>query len=561
MVVKQVIEAIFAAKTMVALQWVAGIAGITAVMFLVRVLSRYLLIGVGRKVEFDTRMDLFRHLLAMPRSYFDVQQTGELMSRLTNDLSALRMMVGGGVMLLANVLFAYLTIVPLMARLSWRLTLMAFLLYPLVIGLMRVLSTRVKRLSHTVQDKLGELTAIAQENFSGISVIQSYAKEPEESHRFKDVAEQYFVANTDLVRTRALLYILIAMVSGLSILIALGEGGREVITRELTLSSFAAYMLYLERLSWPTVSFGWILSTIQQGIAAKERINAVLDAESTVTDEKADLSMTALPLPPLEVSHLTFAYHNPYSPESVEIAPPILQDVSFAVQPGEMVALVGPIGAGKSTLLNLMVRLYDPPTGAITLNGIPIERIPLTLLRQQVTLMPQNSFLFSDTLKANIALPKPDVAQQVIESVAEMANLHADVALFPKAYETLVGERGVTLSGGQRQRTALARTLLAAPGILLLDDPFSNVDVETEAQIIQALQERRFLKDRTTIFASQRFSLVQHADRIIVLTADGRVDAIGTHEELLQRSALYRALCHQPEGDASKNASEEISRR
>ncbi len=555
MIVKRVIDELSHGLPEKALTLLGFIGIIIVVMFGVRVFSRYFLIGAGRKIEYAIRMDLYRHLLTLPRSFYDVQQTGDLMSRLTNDLTALRMFLGGGVMLIANVIFAYCTILPLMAMLSWRLTLFAFALYPLVVGLMRVLSLKVKRLAHLVQDQLGGLTAVAQENFSGISIIQSYAKEVEESARFYDASMDYFDANIRLVKVRAMLYILIAVVSGVSVLIALGEGGREVIVGELGLSGLVAFMLYIERLSWPTASFGWMLSTVQQGIAAKERINHLLSIQPTITDAAADKAITTIPPGKIDVQNLSFRYQNPYAPEAE--APWVLKNISFTVEPGEMVAIVGPIGAGKTTLLNLLVRLYEPPSQSILIGGTPIEQFPLEVLRQHVTLMPQNSFLFSTTILHNIAYVNPECHVESIEDVAQIAQIHEEILTFPKSYQTLVGERGVTLSGGQRQRSALARTLLIEPQFLLLDDPFSNVDTQTESEIIQALQERKLLRQRTTIFASQRFSLVRQADWILVLNASGEMDAKGTHQELLESSALYRAL-NKLDTDHNASSSEEV---
>lgn len=552
--VKQVIDRLTHHQAEHAVGTLIWIGVIITGMFIVRVISRYCLIGVGRRIEFDVRMNLYRHLLGMPRSFFDEQQTGELMSRLTNDLTALRMFLGGGVMLLVNVAFAYLIILPFMAMLSWRLTLFAFLLYPIVVTTMRFLSRRVKALSHEVQDRLGELTAVAQENFSGISVIQSYVKEPEESRRFYDASRQYFEANTQLVKSRALLYILIAMVSGFSILVVVGEGGREVIVKDITLSSFAAFMLYLERLSWPTVSFGWILSTFQQGRAAIERINEIFQYQPTITDRLADPALKVIPSGSIMVKNLSFRYDRPYAetPDDTE-KPLILRNLSFEIKPGELVALVGPIGSGKTTLLHLLVRLYETPENTIYINDIAIERYPLEVLRHEMTLMPQSTFLFSATIFENIAYVDPNLPLDDVTPMAQVAQIHSEIMTFPKTYQTVVGERGVTLSGGQRQRSTLARTLLMAPQILLLDDPFSNVDSETEETIIQALFERKLLKHKTTVFASQRFALVRRADKIIVLDESGRIDAIGTHDDLIQTSALYQSLNKHDTDDVADN--------
>lgn len=542
LLIKAVIDTLKAGNTQQATLLVMIIAGVVGVMFVIRILSRYFLIGVGRKIEYEVRMALYNHMLKLPRSFYDVQQTGDLMSRLINDLAALRIFLGGGMMLMANIVFAYCTVLPLMAMLSWRLTLFSFVLYPLIIGLMRLLSLRVRSFSHQVQDRLGDLTAVAQENFTGISVIQSYAKEQEESARFYDASERYFHTNLKLVKTRALLYILIALVSSLVTLVVLGEGGWEVVTGSLGLSSLLAFILYLERLAWPTVSCGWILSSTQQGIAALERVNTLFAYKPTITDALADATLTKLPAGPIEIRNLTFAYDNPYAPQPEKPLPPVLRDISFTVQPGETVAIVGPIGSGKTTLLHLLMRLYNPPSKAVLINGIPVEHYPLEVLRSGMTLMPQNAFLFSMTVESNLAYGQPESSLDLIQETAQAAQVHQDIMAFPKAYQTMVGERGVTLSGGQRQRSTMVRTLLVSPNILLLDDPFSNVDSATEDAIIAGLRERRILSEKTTIFVSQRFTLVRQANKIVVLNAAGQVDSIGTHEELMKTSELYRSL-------------------
>jgi len=511
---------------------------LVTVMFGIRVYSRYCLLGVGRKIEFFLRQTMYQHLLTLPRSYYDVHQTGDLMSRLTNDLTAFRMMCGGGVMLLSNVIFAYLTILPVMAWLSWPLTLIAFLLYPPVIFFMRRVSGQVKKQSYHVQDTLGDLTACAQENFSGITVIQSYGKQAEESRRFYDKAWAYFQANKRLVTLRSVLFLLIAGMSGISVLAVLSEGGREVILRTMTLSSFTAFMLYLERLSWPTVSMGWLLSTVQQGLSAKQRINELLTMATDITDQKADPQFKTLPQGNLEVQHLSFKYESSTAW--------VLQDVSFTVTPGETVAIVGPIGSGKSTLLHLLVRAYEPPHQTIRYGGVLVEEIPLAVLRKHVTMMPQQSVLFSMTLFHNLAYQNPvGTSKEMVEEAAQTVSLHHDVLALPHGYETLVGERGVTLSGGQRQRSAFARTLLVEPEVLLLDDPFSNVDSHTEEAIIEALETRRHRLGKITLFTSHRFRWVEKADKILVFNQTGALEAMGTHAELLQSSSTYQNLSRQ----------------
>lgn len=521
--------------------FLALMAGLVIVMYAVRVLSRYFLIGVGRKIEQQLREQLLAHLLKLPQSFYDTQKTGELMSRLTNDLSTLRIFLGGSLMLLANVVFAYVLNLPFMWHLSPVLTIMAFVAYPLVVASMRPLSARVKKQTHQVQGVLSDLSAVIQENISGMSVIQSYAKEPQEAQRVADIAHNYLMANMGLVKTRTVMYILIGMVSGLSLLAVFTQGGREVILGTMTLSGFAAFMLYLERLAWPTISMGWVLASMQQGQAAIERVNELLQTPLTLTDEKAQRDISVFPKGPLQVKNLTFSYQNPYA-KSDNPPEPVLRDIHFNILPGQTVAIVGPIGSGKTTLLNLLARVYSAPKNQILYGETPIEAIPLSLLRDHVSLMSQNPYLFSETLESNLGFAQETPELSKIRPVAELAQIDHEIMAFPQQYQTKLGERGVTLSGGQRQRSTLTRTLLTTPDVLLLDDPFASVDSETEHAIIQGLKARRWLHNKTTLFTSHRFTWVQQADWILVLNSLGQLEAQGTHTELMLTSALYQAL-------------------
>jgi ATP-binding cassette subfamily B protein len=534
--------------------YLLAILGVSLAMLVIRIVSRQLLLGIGRKMEYDLRNKLYGHLLTMPPSYFLANPTGELMSRLTNDVTAIRYLTGGGIMLGINTLLAYCTTFPMMALISPRLTLYAFLLFPLGIYIMRRLSGLVKQHYYTVQDVLGDISTVAQENLSGIGVIQSYAKEPVEARRFNQVCTSYYTSYVKMVKCRIWLFLVMAMVSGLSLLVVLTEGGREVITGQLDLGGFIAFTLYLERLAWPTMALGWALSTFQQGAASIDRIDEVLSTRSTLAEP------TAQPVPEdwqphtLRFENVTFQFQNPYgSPHHDNSQKPALlpsevpqeswglQEITLEIPSGTTVAVVGPVGSGKSTLLSLVPRLLEVGEGQVFLGDLDITRLPLETLRATIAFMPQHSFLFSSTVTKNIAYGRPEASQSLVESFAQLAQLHEEVGQFEHQYQTIVGERGVILSGGQRQRVSLARTLMVEKPVLILDDPFSHLDAETEQTILETLAERKTFQNKITLFATHRFSLVQQADWVVLMDA-GRVVDVGPHEALLTRQPLYRKL-------------------
>ncbi|HEY9745306.1 MAG TPA: ABC transporter ATP-binding protein [Oculatellaceae cyanobacterium] len=524
------------------------IAGIATISLISRILSRIFLLGVGRYVEFDLRNRIFKHLLQMPPAYYSAHPAGELMSRMTNDVDATKFLTGGGLMLGGNTLFAYLFVIPMMLRLNWQLSLVTFLLYPVIIWVMGKLSKKVRLGYQQVQEVLADISTVSQENLNGMMVIQSYAREQAEANRFQTLCDRYFGTYTKLIHERILLFMVLAVLSGFSTWLVLLVGGSQVITKTLDWGGFVAFMMYLEYLSWPTMALGWTISIFQQGIAALGRIDDVLSARSHIQTLSGAKPLEDKPeiRGDIELRDLSFTYHNPYYPDEPIVQQPALRHLSLKIAPGETIAFVGPVGSGKSTLLRLLPRLEAVPKGTVYLDGRDITELDLAELRRQVVFMPQTSFLFSTTVSHNVAFGKPQAlelpeSESSIIEAAQTAQVHQDILRLPKQYQTLVGERGVMLSGGQRQRVALARTLMMDAPVLLLDDPFSNVDTETERQIILALRERKAFHKKTTLIATHRFSLISLCDRVVLMDA-GEIVAIGTHAELLETQPLYRKL-------------------
>jgi ATP-binding cassette subfamily B protein len=536
------------------------IAGLATLVLISRVASRQFLLGAGRRVEFDLRNTLYAHLLKMPVTYFAAHPPGELMSRMTNDVDATKYLTGGGIMLGVNTILAYLLAIPMMLLINWRLALVTFLLYPVVIYVMSRISKKVRQGYYEVQEVLADISTVAQENLNGMMVIQSYVREAQENQRFEAVCDRYYDTYTKLIHERILLFMVLAALSGLSMWLVLLMGGSQVIAKQLDWGGFVAFTMYLEQLAWPTMALGWTISIFQQGTAALERIDDVLSTTPNI--ESSATPALQKPEPDfqgaLEIRDLTFTYQNPYmkvkSHSELTQNVPALQHVSLQIKPGETIALVGPVGAGKSTLLRCLPRLLDIPEKTVFVDGQDITQLDLETLRRVLVFMPQLNFLFSTTVSQNIAFGKPEVLQpnnQEIEHgadvqpdiihAAETASVHLDILDLPRQYQTLVGERGLMLSGGQRQRVSLARAILMDAKVLILDDPFSNVDADTERNIVSALQSRKIFHNKTTLLATHRFSLVSLCDRVVLMD-EGRIVAVGTHAELMATQPLYQRL-------------------
>jgi ATP-binding cassette subfamily B multidrug efflux pump len=498
-------------------------------------LMRRIIIGASRDIEYDIRNDFFARLEQQPLAYYQARRTGDLMSRATNDLNAVRMMIGPAIMYSANTVLVFVIATGLMLKIDARLTLVALLPLPFVTVAVRYFGSAIHRRFEQIQAQLSDISAVVQEALSGVRVVRAYRQEAHETERFRRSNEEYLRRNRVLIRLQGAFYPSMTFFIGLGSLMVLWMGSREVIRGSITLGEFVAFNGYLALLSWPMIAFGWVTNILQRGLASWGRMLEVLEHEPSISDAGVTERGRAVPLDEaIEIRHLTFTY-----PGS---ARPALEDVSLRIEAGQTVALVGATGSGKSTLISLLARLHEPPPGSLSIGGVDVREIPLARLRGAIGFVPQEPFLFSTTIAGNVAFAETQESAKTDEAVAAaaaVARLDKDAADFPKGYATAVGERGITLSGGQKQRTALARALFVDPKILILDDALSAVDTYTEEEILSRLGA--VMRRRTSIIVAHRISTVRDADRIFVL-ADGGIAERGTHAELVARNGLYAAM-------------------
>ncbi len=510
---------------------------------LIRVTSRLLLFNAGRTIEYELRSALFRHIQRMPASVFSRRPTGDLVSRATNDLNAVRLLFGFGMLNLINTPILFTMTVSVMASMNARLTPAVMAVFPLVIFSMRRYSRRMFDLTQKVQGSLGDISSIAQENFSAIQVIKSYTLEEHETERMKRLSLQYLSRNVKLALTRNILFNVMAAVIGLSELVLLGFGGWQIVQGRLTTGDLVAFNVYLGMMIWPTMAFGFLLSIWQRGMAAMSRIEEVL-AEPEEEETARPATGTPWRHPGfweqgIEVRGLTWGYPPGEGPDPGRPAEPVVHDIRMQIPGARFTALVGPTGCGKTTLTRLLTRLYNPPDGSITLGGTDVNSIPLAELRRHLAVASQESFLFSRTLKDNISFGRPAAPPEEIEAAAESAGLLRDLGELPRGFETLVGERGITLSGGQRQRASIARLIVYGAEILVLDDSFSAVDLKTEGEILSRLRSR--LRGKTVLLITHRIATAREAERIYVMDR-GRIVEEGDHDSLLAGGGLYTRL-------------------
>ena len=519
---------------------IAGLAGYF------RYQMRRIIISASRGLEYDLRNDFFAQLERLPVSFFHENRTGDLMSRATNDLSSVRMMVGPAIMYLANTLITAIVSLSLMASLDLRLTLIVLIPLPIVSITVRMFGAAIHRTFEEVQGKLSDMSAVVQESLTGVRVVRAYRQEHAEIERFRRENLDYVGRNRRLSRLQGAFFPTMSLFLGVSALLALWLGSRAVLSGRITIGELVAFNAYLAQLAWPVIAFGWVTNLLERGMASWKRMLTVMDTVPEVRDEEQGLgirdwgfvdlglarSRESRVRGAIEFRHLSFAYGTQQ----------VLSDISFTVAAGETVAIVGGTGSGKSTLVGLLPRLHNPPRGTVFVDGRDVRDVPLDELRRAIGFVPQEPFLFSDTLAANVAFGVPDMKErhpERIEAAATVAQLDKDVRDFPAGYDTMVGERGITLSGGQKQRAAIARAIVTDPRILILDDALSAVDTYTEEEILRRL--RTVMKERTSIIISHRISTVRDADQILVLD-QGRLVEKGRHDELIALGGHYAEL-------------------
>jgi ATP-binding cassette subfamily B multidrug efflux pump len=524
-----------------------AILAVAAAKGIFQFLTRWILIGISRDIEFDLRNDLFTHLESLSYDYYQRTRTGDIMARTTNDLNAVRQMIGPAIMYSANTVVFTAGALAFMWGISPRLTMYAFLPLPLVSILIQYFGRRIHERFERIQAMFSDISARAQENFSGARVIRAYVQEKAEAESFARSNREYIARSLKLVQLMGMLWPTLQTLLGFAVVLVLWLGGREVLSGRITVGDFVAFNTYMVQLTWPIIALGWVINIYQRGTASMGRIDEIISEKPTITDaavspalKDKDNSLNG----EIEFRNLDFSFGEGAAPGTSTNGSGrsnrVLKKINLKVPAGSSLAIVGPTGSGKTTLVNLIPRIYDAPKhGSLLIDGRPITDYPLAMLRRNIGFVPQETFLFSDTIRENIAFGAEHATDEQVRAAAEGASIASDIEDFPDKYDTMVGERGITLSGGQKQRTAIARAIIRNPRILVLDDALASVDTYTEEKILNHLRE--VMHGRTTILISHRVSTVRNADRIAVLH-DGEIVEYGTHDELIQREGYYTDL-------------------